>query len=483
MAGRVIDLGRITSERSILQHQLQENTNLCTKILEVQKRKIMPNPCKEEILGLFRSRDARKAVIADMDLLSAYRDRGLDEPSFLEAGPRADLRFDPKTVRAAVVTTGGLAPGLHCVIHSIVKRHVSIYSMDQAHGRIFGVYNSFRGLCDLANNLIQLDPRKTEDWLDQGGSKLGIVRYLIEGKEGDEAIIDMARVITTNLENNNIQIVYVIGGDGTLRVVHEIAKLNPTRSIVGIPKTMDNDILWVWQSFGFDTAVEQATRTINTLRTEADATRRVGVIELFGAESGFVAANAALASGHVNLVLIPESFRPLDVRAAERYLDKVVNHISDTVREEPHNPHAVVVVAEGVGTILENTGVSIEGTKVKKGTFVNQLARLIGIKVSDVFGQLVPVFINQPRHYIRSTPANSHDQIYCERLGALAVDAALAGYTSCMISQWLTEFVLVPTGLVKLGQKSVPIMGMFWKQVISSTGQPLSPAEHTVGET
>jgi len=192
-----------------------------------------------------------------------------------------------------------------------------------------------------------------------------------------------------------------------------------------------------------------------------------------------VAANAALASGHVDAVLIPEVFKSLDGNEAQSYLEEIVDHVGKTVEEERHNPHAVIVVAEGVGTVLEKIGACIEGIKVVKDSFVNQLTKLIGKRVHDVHGQAVPVFINQPRHYIRSLPANAHDHIYGERLGVLAVDKALAGYTSCMISQWVSEFVIVPTDLVKLGQKSIPVNGMFWKQVVSSTGQPLSPVERT----
>jgi len=243
---------------------------------------------------------------------------------------------------------------------------------------------------------------------------------------------------------------------------------------------MDNDVLWVWQSFGFDTAVEQATRVINTLRSEAEATRRICVIQLFGAESGFVAANATLASGHVDVALIPEVFQRLNAREAQSYLEALVRHIEKRVRAEDvqcHNPHAVVVVAEGVGEVMAQKGVSIQREKVTKSTFVTQFKRLIEERVLDAHGKGVPVFDNEPRHHIRAVPANAHDQIYCERLGALAVDNALAGYTDCMVSNWLTEFVLVPMELVRFGKKSIPIHGMFWKQVVSSTGQPLSPAE------
>jgi len=477
---RRVDTGRITSERRKLQKCLADGVNLETDVAIVEGQETYPNTVAEKKLGIFRPPEARKAVVADMERLRAFQEKGLEVPSFMEAGPRAELRFHPHRVRAAVVTTGGLAPGLHCVLHAIVKRHTETYGPNTG---VFGIYNSFRGLCNLADNHIRLTSDITEEWLDQGGSHLGIVRYYHNFDEtggdvdDDSRIAAMADVIADNLRLNNIQILYVIGGDGSLRVVHEVAARCKTRSIVGIPKTMDNDILWVWQSFGFDTAVEQATQTINTLRSEAEATRRICLVELFGAESGFVAANAALASGHVDVVLIPEVFKELDVNESKAYLEKIVEHIEETVQDEPHNPHAVVVVAEGVETYLEEMGATIDGEPVQKDEFINLLMRTISRRVQDPHGEKMPVFINQPRHYVRAVPANAHDQIYCERLGALAVDNALAGYTGFMMSQWLTEYVLVPTKLVIHGQKGIPVNGIFWKQVVSSTRQPLSPAE------
>jgi 6-phosphofructokinase 1 len=480
---RQFDLKRVTTERSILDRFLAEGKNLQTKVKEVKGRQVFHQPDeRQNELGLFRSTESRKAVIADVKFLDDWKQKGLEVPSFLEAGPRRDLSFDPNGVQAAIVTTGGLAPGLHCVIHSIVKRHRHTYGM--AKGRIYGVYNSFKGLCDLKNSLVELNPRITEEWLDQGGSKLGIVRHYLEEdeekkKKPDEAIAEMADDITNNLQANQIDILYVLGGDGSMRVAHEIAERNPMRSIIGVPKTMDNDILWVWQSFGFDTAVKQATQVINTLRNEAEATRRVGLIQLFGAESGFVAANATLASGHVDAVLIPEVIKALRREEAEGYLYEIVRHIEKRIDTERRlNPHAVVVVAEGVGTYLEAMKARIEeGVEAEKTKFISQLKRLFKNRIHDAGGEPVKVFDNEPQHYIRSVPANAHDQIYCERLGALAVDNALAGFTDCMISKWLTEFVLVPMEMVTRGQKSIPVHGMFWKQVVSTTGQPLSPAE------
>jgi 6-phosphofructokinase 1 len=477
---RQFDLSRVTTEKAILNSLLENGQNLQTKVKQIEGRMIFnQSDERQNELGLFRLPESRMAVLADMKSLDAWKQKGLEVPSFLEAGPRRELRFDPHEVHAAIVTTGGLAPGLHCVIHSIVKRHHHTYGISR--GKVYGVYNSFKGMRDLEHNLVELDPQMTEEWLDQGGSKLGIVRDYSEDeeKDPDEAIAERAEEITSNLQANHIDILYVLGGDGSMRVAHQIAEKNPMRSVIGLPKTMDNDILWVWQSFGFDTAVKQATQVINTLRNEAEATRRVGLIQLFGAESGFVAANATLASGHVDAVLIPEVIKVLTREEAENYIKEIVRHIETRIDTERRlNPHAVVVVAEGVGTYLEEMKASIEeNVEAKKGIFISQLKQLFENRVRDAGGKPVRVFHNEPQHYIRSVPANAHDQIYCERLGALAVDNALAGFTDCMISKWLTEFVLVPMDLVTSGQKSIPVHGMFWKQVVCTTGQPLSLAE------
>jgi 6-phosphofructokinase 1 len=471
---RITDLTGMTTERQLLRHVADQKTNFDTMVRMLAKPE-RSNSVGEDMLGLYRRPAARKAVIADMELLESFVSAGLPVPSFLEAGPRETLRFDPQRVRAAVVTTGGLAPGLHCVVHSIVKRHAHTYSLAHGFGKVFGVYDSFKGLCDLPNNLVELTPDATEEWLDHGGSRLGNVRYYHEGQKGPESMTRMVDVISQKLSQNNIDILYVIGGDGSLRVAHQIAEASPNVSVVGVPKTMDNDILWVWQSFGFDTAVERATRVINTLRSEAESTRRICLIELFGAESGFVAANASLASGHVDLVLIPEVFSDLNGTEALTYLEQAVAHVEWGVCKDPHHPHAVVVVAEGVGTVFAEKGIVLGDAN---HPFILQLKGFIEARVHNAHGDRMEVLLNQPRHHIRAVPANAHDQIYCERLGALAVDNALAGYTDFMISQWLTEYVLVPLELVSQGnKKSIPIHGMFWKQVVSSTGQKLSPAE------
>lgn len=456
---------RITSERAILRDYLKNGLDFPTDI-RVVGEPTNPNPVPEEKVGSYRSVDARKSVTADLEIIAEYVNRSKLPPGFLEAGPRQLLYHDPQSVRAAIVTSGGLAPGLNCVVHSIVTRHWTTYSINEARrGGVFGIYDGFMGLFNRPLDKTVLTPSTTEHWLDLGGSMLGARRF------HEKDLGDLASRIAENLVLNDINILYVIGGDGSLMVAHEISKVAKHISVVGIPKTMDNDVLWVWQSFGFNTAVGKATEVINTMHWEAESTRRVCIIELFGAESGFVAANAALASGHVDLVLVPESFLLLSQEQYEASLNEYVDYLSRTVRDKDR-AHAVVVLAEGVAELLKQKGVQLGGQPVTGKDFAGQLREYLQGRLRDRTGRVVDVFVNQPRHNIRAVPANAYDQIYCERLGALAVDNALAGYTDFMISQWLTEYVLVPLELVTFGQKSIPPGGMFWKQVVSSTGQP-----------
>ncbi|HEX3683551.1 MAG TPA: 6-phosphofructokinase [Bryobacteraceae bacterium] len=456
----------ITSERAILRDYITRGEDLPTDVPTIGSP-FEENHVPESELGVYRSPDARKLVTADLDVIQELAAKSKSPPSFLEAGPRRHLFYDPRGVRVAVVTTGGLAPGLNSIVHSIVKRHFRTYKLNEGmEGAVFGVYDSFIGLKHKPMQMAPLRPHETEEWLEKGGSELGNRRT---GKGAD--LDGFAHDLVANLANNNINILYVIGGDGSQTVAHRIARNAESLSVVGLPKTMDNDLLWVWQSFGFNTAVERATEIINIMNCEACSTRRVCVVELFGAESGFISASSVLASGHANLVLIPEEFKNLTPEQCETALQIYVKHLQRAVNRDTKRPHGVVVVAEGVGKLLTEKSVKLAGHPIT-GDFVGILRDYLESRLRDTLGEPVPVFVNRPLHQIRAGKANAHDQMYCERLGALAVDNALAGYTDFMISQWLTEYVLVPLELVAGKRKSIPLEGIFWKQVCSSTGQP-----------
>ena len=480
---RIIDVKRGTSEYQILADYFNGKDEFNPSVISIEKPKqrSINNPISEEIIGRYRKSEARVSVLSDYLLMKTLIEEVKVIPSFAEAGPRKSLSFNPLSVKAAIVTTGGIAPGLHSVIHAIVQRHHNVYKLNENEGGIiYGIRDGFRGLCRDGSGFIKLTPQITERWLSLGGSQLGSVRYYPEtSKTGGDSTISqniLATEVLKRLTSNNIDILYVLGGDGSMRVAHQIAGLSKDKSIACVPKTMDNDILWVWESFGFSTAVEEAARVVNTLHQEAVSTRRICIIELFGAESGFVAANASLASGHADLVLIPEVFRFLASKegACERYWDACISHIEKKIKSriDDHDPHALIVVAQGVSTIFDAFNIEIHGHRITK---TEDLFNLFHVQLKDIKstdGDEIKIFENQPKHNIRAVTANAHDQIYCERLGALIVDNALAGYTDFMVSQWMTEYVLVPLSLPTSGQKSIPLDGVFWKQVTNVTGQP-----------
>lgn len=459
----------VISERLFLE-EILNGTQIFPELRSIGDCNI-PNDCDEKKVGKYRSSEM-KCVTTDLEVIGKCIKDGKPIPTFLLAGPRERLFHDPQTVRVAIVTTGGLAPGLNCVVHSIVKRHWDTYNINKAKGgEVYGVHESFFGMCQLEHYMKDLKPSETELWLEKGGSILGIKRHFDGNPD------ELAERISRQLHLKNINILYVIGGDGSLTIAHKIAQIATDVCVVGIPKTMDNDVMWISESFGFKTAVEKATEIINTLNSEAESSRRVCLIELFGAESGYVAAYSALASGHVDLVIIPEEFQHLSKEECENVLNRYIKYLEKRVKR-PHGdekPHAVVVLAEGTAKILKEKGAELGDEKIKDDAetgFLVQLKEYLKDRLSDSNGQSVGVFYNRPRHYIRASRANPQDQIYCEQLGALAVDSALAGYTDFMISNWLTSYVLVPLDLVANRHKRIPPSSLFWKQVVNCTGQP-----------
>jgi len=340
--------------------------------------------------------------------------------------------------------------------------------------------------------MVELTPHETEKWLSRGGSLLGMRRHILSG-DGEKSGMEVLASKIVEKIKDRLDILYVIGGNGTLSMAHLIAKLNHSVQIVGIPKTMDNDVFWVSESFGFKTAVENSAHIINTLNDEAESTRRIFLLEVFGAESGFVAANASIASGHVDLVLIPEDFDGLTKEQCEEVLQSYFLHLRGIIEggndKSDATPYANVVLAEGTAEILERVGVELGGKEIKKEDkitkekiFLGQLKNYIKNQNWEVAigrqgsrKEAVGVFYNRPEHYIRATPANSNDQIFCDSLGSMAVDSALAGFTDFMISEWHNSFVLVPLELVANRTKRIDPKGTFWKQVINNTRQPCNP--------
>jgi 6-phosphofructokinase 1 len=479
-----------------------------------------PNPISPIHIGAYRSEDAVVRVYARMDPVGDADERDQPPLTFPEAGPRASLRFPfphQQHLRVGVLVSGGIAPGINAVIDAIVARHIAYEEAHNArdprrqrHYQVIvdGYREGFRSLTPDARGYRNLrdtaEHSAVEASAHLGGSVLGTSRVdsLLElspaGRERMKRLLE-------RIQEAGLDILYVIGGDGSMRAAHAISVEAANHAddrvkqlcVVGIPKTMDNDILWVWQSFGFATAVDEATRITSGLHTEATSNPRVAVIQLFGSDSGFVVSHVALGSGVCDAALIPEV--PFSLQKLSEYMRDVLRGRHGAQSNEM--PHGLIVMAETAiptdfESYLYNSDIALssqeqaavrrfieDGRRVRGQT--PDLLRSAALKLvsrvleRDIRGMgsweysshywgSFRVFANEPRHIVRSSAPTVVDAILAQRLGTLAVDSAMAGYSDFMVSQWLTEYVLVPLPLVVLGRKRVPQEGIFWKSVVAS---------------
>ncbi|MDF7798122.1 ATP-dependent 6-phosphofructokinase [Pontiellaceae bacterium B1224] len=382
---------------------------------------------------------------------------GQDDPvtAFERAGPRAMITGNSEEMVAGILTCGGICPGLNDVIRGLVMSLSHHYGVK----RILGIRYGYAGLAPDGLPPIELTPEKVDEIHRDGGTMLGVSR-------GAQDVGVMAEQVLAL----GITKLFVIGGDGTQRGVMELSEeLNGRKagvSVVGIPKTIDNDILWVDQSFGFDTAVDIAARVVSDAHVEARSTERgVGIIKVMGRDSGFIAAHAALASLEANVVLIPE---------VEFELDGSRGLLSFLEGRLAKKDHVVIVVAEGAGQELFQT---LEADQ--KDASGNKLHRDIGDllcdRISDYFtnlGKPVKLKYLDPGYSVRSAPACGTDRIYCTRLAHAAVHAAMAGKTAMMVSRWSGHYVHVPLDLVTTGRRKINPTGSLWRTVLEATGQP-----------
>lgn len=379
-----------------------------------------------------------------------------EAPLYLEkAGPRQDIYFDAQKTTAAIVTCGGLCPGINNVIRGVVMGLHYFYGVK----KILGVPYGYEGLNpDKGHGFVELTPDKVKDIHQFGGTFLGSSR-------GSQ---DVSKMVDT-LQDNNIDILFAIGGDGTLKGVdaigQEIKKRNAKISVVGIPKTIDNDIDLIDESFGFETAFDVASPILRDAHNEATgAFNGISIVKLMGRDSGFIAASAALAMPVVNFVLVPEMDFSLE---GENGFLKALEQRLELKR------HAVIVVAEGAGQHLfqEKSGVKDASGNVKHqdiGLFLKE-------KIGEHFkGSSVTIKYIDPSYIIRSAPANSSDSVYCSRLAYHAVHGAMAGKTRFVSSKVNNKYVYVPIAEVTQKRKKIDMEGEFWFSVLQSTGQPFS---------
>ena len=396
-------------------------------------------------------------VLYHMDITPGMEvDSGL---TFEKAGPRARLFFDPKKVYAAIVTCGGLCPGLNNVIQSIFLELYHRYGVRKVLGARYG-YSGFDP--EVGLEPYEMSPAFIDGIQNQGGSILGSSRGAVP-----------PRVIVETLERWKIDILFVIGGDGTLKGAHEIARealrRNKSIAVVAIPKTIDNDILYVYKTFGFDTAMGEATKVLHCAHDEArGAPNGIGLVKVMGRDSGFIASFATLASMVVNFTLIPEI--PFKLEGEGGFLSMLEKRLRT-------RGHAVVVVAEGAG--LEHiTEGEIEYDE-SGNIMYSQMAKDIGIflrdRIKDYFKArkiTANVKYIDPSYIIRSVPADPNDSLFCSDLGRAAVHAAMAGKTDMVVGLWHNLLTHVPLAVAILGKKKVAPDSKLWLAVTEATGQP-----------
>jgi len=376
---------------------------------------------------------------------------------FERAGARKKLFFDSARTRVGIVTCGGICPGINDVIRALVMNLTHIYGVQNITGFRYG----YAGL-NPANGLypVTLEPGLVKDIHTTGGSMLGSSRGAVD-----------PNIIVETLRRQKINILFTIGGDGTQTGAHAIhlaaKKKNYPVSIIGIPKTIDNDINYVFKTFGLDTAAEVAKNAIECAHTEAiGALNGIGLVKVMGRDSGFIAALSALASLNANYVLVPEIKFQLDGSGA------LLEHLERRLRDRGH---AVIVVAEGAGTelmkdqprVLDRSGNVIHNDI---GPFLKNIITEY-FKKQDMECNIKYI---DPSYMLRSIPANANDSIFAAELARNAVHAGMAGKTDIIIGSWHSHYVHVPISLAIKKRKKINTNGQLWMNVLQATGMPSS---------
>jgi 6-phosphofructokinase 1 len=376
-------------------------------------------------------------------------------PGFEPAGPRQKIFFDASKMRVGIVTCGGLCPGINDVIRGIVMELSHHYGVD----RIYGFRNGYQGfIARYGHDVVDLTTDLVSAISEDGGTILGTSR----GNQDPDEMVDC-------LERMNVNALFVIGGDGTLRGAMKLAEVVAARgqkiAVVGIPKTIDNDIPYIDQSFGFQTAFGEAAKSIRSAHVEAKAAPNgVGLVKLMGRHSGFIACYAALAESDANYVLIPEVPFSLDGP------DGLLAHLVERVKRKGH---AVIVAAEGAGQeLIPDSVVGVDASGNRK---LADIGLYLKDRIIDHFAaaniELNMKYID-PSYAIRSVASNPYDAVYCLRLAQNAVHAAMAGRTEMVVGRWHGRYVHIPMAMAVSHRNQVAPDGDLWLSVREATGQP-----------
>lgn len=374
------------------------------------------------------------------------------------AGPRGKIYFDPTHSKAAIVTCGGLCPGINDVIRSVTMTLYYRYGVK----KILGIKYGLRGLNPaFGDKPVHLTPDYVKDITHIGGSILSSSR----GPQDTKVMVDY-------LESLKIDLLFCVGGDGTMRAAEkltaEISARGARIAVIGIPKTIDNDLSLIEKSFGFDTAIEKTVEAVRSAHVEAKGAHNgIGLVKIMGRQSGYITATAALAQGDANFVLIPEV--PFDLEGEKGFLKSLERRIKA-------RGHAVILVAEGAGQDLMNQNALEHKTDASGNIRLHDIGLFLKNAVEQYFKKIT-LEINlkyiEPSYLIRSVPANASDSIYCSSLGQYSVHAAMAGKTGLLVALRKSEYVHLPLSAAISGRRIDP-RGNVWLRVLETTGQPPS---------
>ena len=414
--------------------------------------------CLSPLSGVRFVRDD-KQILYDIDVngeTSGMGQTGTADRGTMEvAGPRERLFFDPTKVTAGIVTCGGLGPGINNVIRSLYMQLHFQYGVPD----ILGFRYGYRGILENSNpGPMTLTAREVEPIHNRGGSILSSSR----GTSDPAGIVD-------GLEHYGVDMLFTIGGDGTIRgsidIEGEIDRRGLAVAVINIPKTIDNDIPFISRSFGFQTAFSEAVESIRCAHNEArGAPNGVGIVKVMGRKSGFIAAHATLAQEDVNYLLVPET--DFDMDGPRGLLAELEGRLE-------RSRHAVIVVAEGAGQkYFEEQETTYDASG---NALLNDIGLYLKSRIKEHFdsrGIEVNVKYIDPSYIIRSVPAIPEDAIYCGILAEHAVHAAMSGRTRMVIGKWNARFVHLPMEIVQAGRKKIDPQGALWQSVLLSTGQP-----------
>ena len=378
-----------------------------------------------------------------------------DEVSFELAGPRATLYFNPATTRAGIVTCGGLCPGLNDVIRSLFLQLHHAYGVKE----VLGFRGGYQGLDpSVGREPIVLTPAFVDSIHQHGGTVLGTSR----------GPVDLGRAVE-HLIARKVDILFTIGGDGTQRggnvLFHEASRRGHPLAVVGVPKTVDNDVAFVSRTFGFLTAVEEAAKVLYRAHTEARSVESgIALVKLMGRHAGFIAAYATVASQDVNFTLIPEV--PFVLDGERGFLAALERRVRD-------RGHALIVVAEGAGQdLLQNAQTECDASGNMR---LKDIGVFLRARIEAHFAAAgLPMVMRymDPSYLVRSSPANAADSILCDLFARYAVHAAMAGKTGLVIGQLHDHFIHVPIELLTARSKRLDPDGPEWAAVLATTGQP-----------